>query len=116
MTLAAHEACARKDRQMRRHGVLRHRHEASELARRNALRLSRYQQAEGVQPSRLGERGKGADGGYIIHSSSILDIYDRCNARVQRIFEPLSPPERAALVQACAAICTGSQGLLNGGV
>jgi hypothetical protein len=62
--------------EMRRHGVLRHSHEAGEFARRNAFRFSLDQQPEGVQPRRLGERGEGGDCFRIIHISRLSDIYD----------------------------------------
>ena len=62
--------------EMRRHGVLRHSHQAGEFARRNAFRFSLDQQPKGVQPRRLGERREGGDGFQIIHISRLSDIYD----------------------------------------
>jgi hypothetical protein len=69
--------------EMRRHGVLRYRHKACHFARRNAFWLPLDQQPEGVQPRRLGERGKGCDCFDIIHNSRLSDIYDGCKTRTR---------------------------------
>ncbi len=43
MALAVHQTGARENAQMRRHGVLRHSHEARQLTRRNVFRLARHE-------------------------------------------------------------------------
>ena len=64
--------------EMRRHGVLRHCHEAGQLPSGNAFRFSLDQQPERVEPRWLRERREGGDGFHIIHISRITDIYDDC--------------------------------------
>jgi hypothetical protein len=76
LTLSNDQTRAGENRKMRRHGVLRHSHEPGQFPGGNAFWLPLDQQPEGVQPRRLGERGKGCDCFHIIHNSRLLDIYD----------------------------------------
>ncbi len=61
---------------MRRHGVLRHADQAGELAGGNAIGFMRHQQAEGLQPGRLGQGGKRRDRRFLIHISRIVDMIE----------------------------------------
>ena len=63
MPLRRDERGARQNRQMRRHGVVRHREILRDVAGRQPFRFMLDQQAEDIEPGRLRERGEGEDGG-----------------------------------------------------
>ena len=60
--LRRHQSRAGQDRQMRRHGVLRHRQRLGDIAGREPLRLVLHQQPEHVEPRRLRQRGERENG------------------------------------------------------
>ena len=71
LTFANDQTRAGENGEMRRHGVLRHSHEAGEFPGRNAFGFFLDEQPEGIQPRRLGERREGGDGFRIIHISRL---------------------------------------------
>ena len=59
--LRGHQPGAGQDRKMGRHGVLRDRQRTGDVARGKPVRLVLHQQAENIQPGRLGQRGESED-------------------------------------------------------
>ena len=72
--LGGHEARARQDRQMRRERVLGDLQQSGEIARSEPIRLVPDERPEGLQTSRLGQRGEGQDGFFSFHISRCMEI------------------------------------------
>lgn len=68
---------AREDCKMCRHRVVRHRHVAGNVARRQAMWLMLDEQPEHIEPRRLGHCGEGKDRLFFFHMSRLVDIWTR---------------------------------------
>jgi hypothetical protein len=79
MPFAFHETCTRQDRKMGRERVLRNSQQARKFARRYAIRLMLYQQAERIEARALGESRQRGDGFPIFHISRLMEILKPVN-------------------------------------
>lgn len=62
LALGVDQPSAAEDGQMRRHGVVRHRHMLGDLASRKSVRLVLHEEPEHVEARGLGERSEGENG------------------------------------------------------